>query len=137
MSYEDFLIWARKRENLAMPDDFYAYEDAYQKAEILLKEIKDYLEPYYMIIYYNLALHYIIVAPFMDDNTLNPLYEKYKIMDKNFITESVSDNGSSAKMHINSAMDNGDWTMLDLIRTPYGKYVYSILEQLRIYPILL
>lgn len=139
MSFEDFLIWARKREVLNELDAFYVYYDAYyEKTPILLEAIKDYLEPYYRTIYYNLALHYIIVTNYTtDEGTSSPLYEKYKIGEHNFITESATDNGSSAKMHINKAMDEGDFIMLDLLKTPYGTYVYSLLEQLHVHPIIL
>lgn len=139
MTYKDFLLWARKREALNEADDFWAYEEAYnRKANILIAGLQDYLEPHYEYIYYNTALHYIIVAYFITEQGLvNPLYTKYKIADKNFITSSVSDESSSASIQATKSLNDGDITMTDLLRTPYGEYVYSILEQLNVGPILL
>lgn len=139
MTYKDFLAWARKRESLTEADDFWAYEEAYNhKASILIAGLKDYLEPHYEYVYYNAALHYVIVANFVDElGNTNPLYIKYKVADKNFITSSASDESSSASIHTTKSLNDGDITMTDLLRTPYGEYVYSILEQLNVGPILL
>lgn len=142
MCYEEFLIWARKRENLPEQNDFYVYYEAYHnKAFILLDELQPLLGNNFAYIYYHAALHYCIVTNYTKEEgggfITNPLYSKYKVSDKGFITSSVSADSSSASIHTTKSLNEGDFQMTDLLRSPYGEYVYSILEQLGAYPVLL
>lgn len=139
MSFTKFLEWARKREQLNEDDDFFVYTEAYyEKASLLLTGLEYYLDTSYKTLYYNLALHYIITNNYTnEDGKHSSLYNKYKIDEKGFITSSASDESSSASIHITKSLSEGDFIMMDLIRTPYGQYVYSILEQTKVGPILL
>lgn len=139
MSFVEFLEWARRREQLNEADDFFVYTEAYyDKTPLILTGLEYYVDTFYKYLYYNLALHYIITNNYIDENgEHSPLYTKYKINEKGFITSSASDESSSASIHVTKSLNDGDFVMMDLIRTPYGEYVYSILEQIGVGPILL
>lgn len=132
--------WASKREEL-YPNDvtFYAYEEAYDKALILLEGIDFWMtSKAYELLLFNVILHYVITNPYTYENVTNPLYAKYGISEKREgIVSSASDESSSASYHITQSIQNADFTTQDLMATPYGQYAYSVLEQLNIMPTLL
>lgn len=153
LSYNDFLCWASAYETIELKGikpNYRIFEDAYEKATILC-------EPYFKYFaitksafllkkqfFYNACLHYCIVTrqELTDSSgniiSQNPLYDKYGIAKKACMVSSVSDEGSSTSALVTDSMQSGDFTMLDLARTPYGMYVYSILEQLaKMHPTLL
>lgn len=140
----EFLSWANKREELQPQDpSFYVYEESYIKALAMIEPLKNYIDNrLYPQVLFSLTLHYIIVEDYeyQDDNgfTLkNPLYKKYNIASKSFIVSSASDESSSSSIHATKSLNEGDFTMQDLIRTKYGTYVYQILEQLDVGAVLL
>lgn len=116
----------------------YIYEDAYIKTCALLERVETYLDPkIFTLLCGNAFLHYVIVQPFEIGQWKNDLYTKYSIANKGFIVSSVSDGGSSSSLFTTDAMSQGGFLMQDLVRTPYGEYVYSILEQLQLSAVLL
>lgn len=146
--FQAFLLWCKRREELE-PDDplFYVYEDAWKKAKMVVQPLRGYIENMvYRDVLFSLGLHYIIVEPFTyekpnaeggADIVENPLYSKYKIESKAYLISSASDEGSSSSIHVTNSLQNGDFFMQDLLRTRYGSWVYSILEQLDIGAVLL
>lgn len=148
MNYEQFIEWTKLRETLT-PDDsnFYAYKEAWEVGNALIEPLLDYIPPRIRtLVLYNAVLHYIIVTPFKikitdeygaEETTLNPLYQSYSIFDKSTLTSSVSDGSSSASILQTDSMSKLDYLGLDLTRTPYGQFVYSILEQLNLGAVLL
>ena len=140
VNFYDFKQWAEKRETLYPADaSFWAWNDAYEKAELLLKGLEIYFMPEaYRILLYNLALHYCITTDFIFNQQRNPLYEKYGIDEKGKgMVASASDVNSSASMVVTNAMQELDFIGQDLISTPYGKYAYSILASVNITPVAL
>lgn len=152
MTLQQCLDFCTRRESLVVTDPtFWVYEDAYLKTSALLRHIDTYLDAdVYAYIFGSAFLHYTICTPFeteisttKDDGTIiteiisNPLYEKYGIVDKDFIVTSTSNAGASASMLVTSNMQDGSFLMQDLVRTPYGQYVFSILEQLNLSVVLL
>lgn len=138
VSLLDFGDWASKREELFPASyNFWAWEDAYEKAGLLLKGLEMYFLPEaYRLLFYNLALHYCITTDFEYNGTQNPLYVKYSIAEKGKgIISHASDVNSSATMVVTDAMQNLDWIGQDLISTPYGKYAYGILSTVNIIPV--
>lgn len=94
------------------------------EASLLVKNLKSYLnEQEYNYLLFNVWLHKIIVNP-----SATELYEKYDIVNQGMITSSVSNSGSSVSIQSFKSLDEGEFMMLDLYRTPYGKAAYSILE---------
>lgn len=140
MDYNDFYAWVNKRENLnPQQSDFYVYEDAYTKTFHLLNGLQSYIDDFlWRDLNYNLALHFIISNPYEYEGVINPLYNKYDIKEKSSgIISSASDESSSASYHITDALQQLDMFAMDLINTPYGKWVYGILTQLNIKTVLL
>lgn len=141
ITYEDWLNWAKKRETLS-PDEaeFWAYTESWERALGLVESLQPWLnELNFKLLLYNVALHYVITVPYTNlDGSINPLYSKYGIADKQGgIVSSASDESSSASYHITKSLNDADFTTQDLMMTPYGQYAYSILEQLNVMPILL
>lgn len=147
IGYADWYKWAKNREPLMQiidDIDFWAWKDAWEYKDVLLKGIENYLDGHVLKrVTYSLALHYSIIENFtyLDENGVekpNPLYEKYKIANASGgITQSVSDVSSSASIVVTDAMKKVDILGQDLLTTPYGKFVYGILSTLNIYPVLL
>lgn len=146
--YQAFLLWCKRREKLEPDDDlFYAYEDAWKKALALIRPLRAYIENIiYNDVLFSAGLHYIIVDPFTFekpndeggvDIVENPLYRKHNVASKAYLVSSASDEGSSSSVHITKSLQDGDFMMQDLLRTRYGTYVYSLLEQLDIGAVLL
>lgn len=138
VSLTDFGDWASKRETLFPANyNFWAWEDAYEKAGLLLKTLEMYFLPEaFRLLYYNLALHYCITADFEYNGTQNPLYTKYSIADKGKgMVSHASDASSSATMVVTDAMQNLDFLGQDLVSTPYGRYAYGILSSVNIIPV--
>lgn len=146
--FEAFMIWARKREKIQPLDDlFYAFDDAYKKARALVEPLKPYIDSLiYNDVLFSAGLHYIICEPYFYDDLdeegeevekENPLYVKYGIGAKAYIISSASDESSSSSIHATKSLNDGDFIMQDLLRTRYGTWVYSILEQLDIGAVLL
>lgn len=140
----EFLNWANKREDLQPQDPtFFVYEESYIKALAMAEPLKNYIDTrLYPQVLFSLTLHYIIVEDYeyKDDSGFtmkNPLYKKYNIASKSFIVSSASDESSSSSIHTTKSLNEGDFTMQDLIRTKYGMYVYQILEQLDVGAVLL
>lgn len=143
-----FLTWCRQRERLT-PDDnlFYAYEDAWKKAKALIEPLRSYIDcTIYKDVLFSAGLHYIIVEPFTfevrdesgnTEEIENPLYKKFSIANKQYLISSASDESSSSSVHVTKSLQDGDFLMQDLLRTRYGTWVYSILEQLDIGAVLL
>lgn len=140
----EFLSWANKREELQPQDpSFYVYEESYVKALAMVEPLQRYIDArLYPQVLFSLTLHYIITEDYeyRDESGFmlkNPLYKKYNIGSKSFIVSSASDESSSSSIHATKSLNEGDFTMQDLIRTKYGTYVYQILEQLDIGAVLL
>lgn len=140
------MLWARKREKIEPLDDtFYAFEDAWKKACALIGPLKPYIDHLiYKDALFSTALHYIICEPYEfyigineDVAKMNPLYQKHNIAAKAYIISSASDESSSSSIHATKSLNDGDFMMQDLLRTRYGAWVYSILEQLDIGAVLL
>lgn len=68
---------------------------------------------------------------------INTMYKKYNIAANAVIYNSVSDGSSSTSAQMFKSLNEGDFLMQDLLRTPYGTYVYQILEQMRPMAVLL
>lgn len=141
LTYENWFDWAKKRETLS-PDDaeFYAYTEAWERAIGLVGSLQEWLsELNFKLLLYNVTLHYVCTAPYTNlDGSINPLYLKYGIADKQGgIVSSASDESSSASYHITKSLNDADFTTQDLMMTTYGQYAYSILEQLNVMPTLL
>lgn len=139
-----FLNWANKREDLQPQDPtFFVYEESYIKALAMIEPLKNYIDTrLYPQVLFSLTLHYITVEDYEYRDTSgftmrNPLYKKYNIASKSFIVSSASDESSSSSIHATKSLNEGDFTMQDLIRTKYGMYVYQILEQLDVGAVLL
>lgn len=145
MTLKECLTFARKREPLPIEDDtFWVYDEAYIKAKALLNGLQSYFElDVYNLLFCNAFLHYFITTKFNatiqitnpDGSTStievsNTLYDKYKIDTKQFIVSSASDGSSSSSLHTTESMSKGGFAMQELIKTPYGEYVYSILENI-------
>lgn len=138
------MLWARKREKIEPLDDtFYAFEDAWKKARAMIEPLKPYIDRLiYKDVLFSTALHYIICEPFEfyieeDVVKINPLYQKHGIAAKSYIISSASDESSSSSIHATKSLNDGDFVMQDLLRTRYGTWVYSILEQMDIGAVLL
>lgn len=135
------MLWARKREKIEPLDDtFYAFEDAWNKARALVEPLKPYIDHLiYKDVLFSTSLHYIICEPYEfyigieeDVAKINPLYQKHGIAAKAYIISSASDESSSSSIHATKSLNDGDFIMQDLLRTRYGTWVYSILEQMDI-----
>lgn len=145
VSYDEFIGWAVKRENLIPADEtFYAYEEAWDKAILTLNGVQPWVdEKVFELLVYNLTLHNIICTEFWVTDTeeeeyVNPLYTKYKIAEIGAgIITSASDESSSASIQVIKAVEDLDFFTLELVATPYGKYVFNILSQLNAIPVLL
>lgn len=142
--FETFMIWCRKRETIEPQDNnFFIFEECFNKAKALIEPLKFYIEnSIYNNVLFSAGMHYIITEPYNflsinDENVINPLYLSYNIQNKSYLVSSVSDEGSSSTIHITKSLTNGDFIMQDLLRTRYGMWVYSILEQLDISAVLL
>lgn len=146
--FETFMLWSRKREKVQpLDNDFYAFEDAWRKALAMIEPLKPYIENrIYKDVLFSVGLHYIICEPYFFDfedeegnivELENPLYKKHGIASKAYIISSASDESSSSSIHVTKSLNDGDFIMQDLLRTRYGTWVYSILEQLDIGAVLL
>lgn len=146
-TFDEFYAWASVRETFkpvyipnVSTSPFWAWQDSYDKALTMLQGIQMYFQPLvYKQLVYNLALHYCITNEFLlDDGTINPLYTKYEIEKKGQgIIAHASDVSSAVTRVISDAMQKLDFIGMDLITTPYGKYVYSLLISVNITPVLL
>lgn len=139
---DKLFAWIEKREPLISPksEDFWAYEDAIEKAAATIEGLQSWVsEAVFEMLRYNLVLHFIIVTDYVDDDgNPNPLYAKYNISEASKgIVSSASDESSSASLHITSAMNELDYFGMNLTMTPYGKEAYSILCQINAMPVLL
>lgn len=152
ITIQDCLAFARKREFLPVEDNtFWVYEDSYIKAKAMLALVEEYVDSdFFYLLFCNVWLHYYITTKFTtiqeiinpDGSShqvtiINELYDKYKVADKAFIVSSASDGSSSSSLFTTESMNKGGFMMQDLIKTPYGEYVYSVLEQLNISVVLL
>lgn len=146
--FEAFMLWSRRREKIQPLDNtFYAFEDAWNRARALIVPLQNYFDPMiYKDVLFSAGLHYIICEPYSYDSEdaqgnivelENPMYKRYNIAAKSFIVSSASDESSSSSIHTTKSLNDGDFIMQDLLRTRYGQWVYSILEQLDVGPVLL
>lgn len=142
--YNAFLYWCRQREKVLPHDDlFYVFEEAYTKAKVMLEPLQGYIDSrIWRQVLFSLGLHYIIVEEYTyfdeeGNEQKNPLFEKFDIASRSYIISSASDDSSSSSIHATKSLNDGDFMMQDLIRTKYGMYVYTILEQLDIGAVLL
>lgn len=80
-----------------------------------------------------LTLHYFIISGDSASASApaRELYTQHKVGDKEAIVSSVSNSGSSATMQTFKSLTDGKFLMLDLNKTKYGRFVYSILESLQ------
>lgn len=138
MSYqqmERFLDYAFGYDVPLDDNDVDFIEECYNKALSLCDEpIKSYLRDYtYETMWLSLTLHYCIVDPRNSSSSskLNGTYKQYDIANKDVIVSSVSSGGSSSSIQTFKTFENGELLLMDLFRTPFGKYAYSILEQLK------
>lgn len=142
--------WSSKREDLDAPEDSYIYEDAYEKARNIITPLEYFFidNQAYKFCFCNAFLHYVITTPvskpsedFFDDgatvthDTKPSLYEKYNT--GSIMYASVTDGSSSTSPVQFKSLMEGDFVMNDLTRTPYGSYVYTILEQMKAIGVLL
>lgn len=138
MSFVDWLAWATTREPTAFTgaletDPF--LNDMYDSAVCELSGIQAYLNPcMYRLTIYNLAMFYTIVNSEYATAPRNTLYDTYSVA-SNTILVSATDSSSSSTNFIPNILQEGDAQTLLLWANPYGKYVESILEQLRDIPI--
>lgn len=137
MIEDEFVMWCIDRESLLkswkVPQ--WVLDDASFKTHMLLQGLSGYLDGLaWQYLNFNAKLHYLITTQWED----NPLWQKYNIASKREgIVSSASDESSSASYHITKSLNEADFTTQDLMMTPYGQYVYSILERLDVYPTLL
>lgn len=101
------------------------------KVEVLTRNLSTYLDgKEFELLQFNLLAHYTICS-----KNKNPeLYEMFNVASaEGGLVQSASSGSSSSTAFIpKSFSDNGNTLMLELFKTPYGKFAFSILESLNI-----
>lgn len=106
-------------------------EFAVLRTKPLLKGLDNYLPTYdgYKYLYRMSFCHYIVTSRFWYPN---PYFKKYGITQTGTqVIQSSADGSSSASAFMFKSIQNGDFLMNDLLQSPYGRYVYEVLEQMR------
>lgn len=106
-------------------------------ANVIIRKLETYFDAdTFNLMTNNLVLHYFIVQGVANTELTSPqgyLVDKYDISSKSmdFIVNSVSNSSSSVSIQDFSSLSNSKFLLQDLIRTPYGQYVYTLLETLQ------
>ncbi|HDZ5024781.1 TPA: hypothetical protein RTG57_001731 [Campylobacter jejuni] len=102
-------------------------KESFLTTDIYIKNLRTYLsKETFELLQLNLMVHFFITNPLNKD-----LYNKYGIEDKENMVSSVSAGGSSTSLQSFKSLEDGEFLMLDLNRTPYGRRAYSILESIK------
>ena len=136
-SIQECFDFLKERELIDKEIDFYLFTDAFKKSYFLLQSLQIYFSSNELFkqTFFNAFTHYVIIQDY--GNNENPLYNKYNIKNCSVMFSSVSDVSSSSTILQYNSLTNGDFLMADLTRTPYGTYVYQVLEQMNPIPVLL
>ena len=130
-SVSELLLWfASVEEGMPIPSVAIA-NISLAKTKSLLQPLKFYfsdLESYQLAYRFSFA-HYIVTSRIWNNN---PYFTKYKLSKaNNQIIQSSADGSSSASAFMFKSIQEGDFLMSDLLSTPYGSYVYQVLEQMK------
>lgn len=126
---DNFKSFAKLRENINFSDELTCeiIKQSFELSYVYIAKLETYLsEQSFQVLLNNIWLHFIIVDPLMED-----LYHKYDISNKEFIINSASNSGSSTSMQSFKSLEEGEYLMINLNRTPYGRIAYSILESIK------
>ena len=131
-SVSELLLWfASVEEGMPTPSVGIA-NISLAKTKSLLSPLKFYfmdLESYQLAFRFSFA-HYIVTSKIWANN---PYFAKYKLSKaNNQIIQSSADGSSSASAFMFKSIQEGDFLMSDLLSTPYGSYVYQVLEQMKL-----
>lgn len=130
-SVSELLLWFASVEE-AMPTPSIGIANiSLAKTKSLLQPLQFYfmdLESYQLAFRFSFA-HYIVTSRIWANN---PYFAKYKLSKaNNQIIQSSTDGSSSASAFMFKSIQEGDFLMSDLLSTPYGSYVYQVLEQMK------
>ena len=130
-SVSELLLWFASVEE-GMPSPSVAIANiSLAKTKSLLNPLQFYfmdLESYQLAFRFSFA-HYIVTSRVWNNN---PYFAKYKLSKaNNQIIQSSADGSSSASAFMFKSIQEGDFLMSDLLSTPYGSYVYQVLEQMK------
>lgn len=130
-SVNELLLWFASVEE-AMPSPSVGIANiSLAKTKSLLQPLQFYfmdLESYQLAFRFSFA-HYIVTSRIWANN---PYFAKYKLSKaNNQIIQSSADGSSSASAFMFKSIQEGDFLMSDLLSTPYGSYVYQVLEQMK------
>lgn len=130
-SVSELLLWFASVEE-GMPTPGVAIANiSLSKTKSLLNPLQFYftdLESYQLAFRFSFA-HYIVTSRIWSNN---PYFDKYKLSKaNNQIIQSSADGSSSASAFMFKSIQDGDFLMSDLLSTPYGSYVYQVLEQMK------
>lgn len=130
-SVSELLLWFASVEE-GMPTPSVAIANiSLAKTKSLLTPLQFYfadLESYQLAFRFSFA-HYIVTSRIWSNN---PYFAKYKLSKaNNQIIQSSADGSSSASAFMFKSIQEGDFLMSDLLSTPYGSYVYQVLEQMK------
>ena len=130
-SVSELLLWFSSVEE-AMPTPSVAIANiSLAKTKSLLSPLQFYfldLDSYQLAFRFSFA-HYIVTSRICNNN---PYFAKYKLSKaNNQIIQSSADGSSSASAFMFKSIQEGDFLMSDLLSTPYGSYVYQVLEQMK------
>lgn len=131
MSYDEFLAWAKLRENIA--DDSQAYlKECFDFAHSQGMLIAYYLAPFQLKTFiYCLALHYIILTPNDANIDLHKKYFPTGIGAVGLIANSVSNSTSSVGAFAYKGLNDLSLNQAMLVSTPYGKEVATLNDSLK------
>lgn len=131
MNIQKFKIWFNGELGIGEETPISYEMSGEDKVEILTRNLSVYLDgKEFELLQFALLAHYIIC-----DKVKNPeLYEMFNVASaEGGLIQSASSGSSSSTAFIpKSFSDNGNTLMLDLFKTPYGKFAFSILESLNI-----
>ncbi|EGV1470931.1 hypothetical protein JF110_001656 [Campylobacter jejuni] len=112
-----------KDDNLAIE----TIKESFVTTSVYINNLKAYLsESTFCLLQMHLMAHFFITNPLNKE-----LYIKHGIEDKENIVSSVSAGGSSTSLQSFKSLEDGEFLMLDLNRTSYGRRAYSILESIK------
>lgn len=130
-SVSELLSWFASVEE-GMPTPSVAIANiSVARTKSLLSPLQFYfadLESYQLAFRFSFA-HYVVTSRIWSNN---PYFAKYKLSKaNNQIIQSSADGSSSASAFMFKSIQEGDFLMSDLLSTPYGSYVYQVLEQMK------
>lgn len=132
MKYEEFLKWAKLRENIVDDTQPYlreCYDYAYKQGMVVSR----FFAPFQLEAYiYCLAMHLIILTPNEENQDLNLKYFPDGTGFVGLISSSVSNGTSSVGTHAYKGLNELTLTQAMLVSTPYGKEVASMQSSLRV-----